>query len=275
MKIFISADIEGIGGVVRGEQSSRDSADYAHARKLMTAEVNSAIQGAFDGGATEVVVTDAHSIGLNLISDEVDERARLILGTPRRLGMMEGVDLGFDAAFFIGYHAAAGTAQAIIAHSYRRRVAEIRLNGRKVGEIGFNAALAGHFNVPVVLISGDEAVCAEARAMVPDILAAPVKKGLGAYSALCLHPKQAQALIHQSAKQALSSTEREPCRPSAGRPSWRCDSPRPRPSTAACACRALNSGMERPCGTRPGMFWTLFRSSTSWPTWPNWYPISD
>jgi D-amino peptidase len=129
MKIFISADIEGIGGVVRGEQASRDTADYAHARKLMTAEVNSAIRGAFDGGATEVVVTDAHSIGLNLISDEVDERARLILGTPRRLGMMEGVDLGFDAAFFIGYHAAAGTAQAVIAHSYRRRVAEIRLNG--------------------------------------------------------------------------------------------------------------------------------------------------
>ena len=121
MKVFISADIEGIGGVVRGEQSSRDTADYAHARKLMTAEVNSAIRGAFDGGATEVVVTDAHSIGLNLISDEVDERARLILGTPRRLGMMEGVDLGFDAAFFIGYHAAAGTAQAVIAHSYRRR----------------------------------------------------------------------------------------------------------------------------------------------------------
>ena len=209
MKIFISADIEGIGGVVRGEQSGHNAADYAHARKLMTAEVNAAIQGAFDGGASEVVVTDAHNIGLNLISDDVDERARLILGTPRRLGMMEGVELGFDAAFFIGYHASAGTAQGIIAHSYRRRVAEIRLNGRKVGEIGFNAALAGHFNVPVVLISGDEAACAEARALLPQILAVPVKKGLGAYSALCLHPKQAQALIRQSAQKALSATERE------------------------------------------------------------------
>jgi D-amino peptidase len=209
MKIFISADIEGIGGVVRGEQSSRDAADYAHARKLMTAEVNSAIQGAFDGGATEVVVTDAHSIGLNLISDEVDERAKLILGTPRRLGMMEGVDLGCDAAFFLGYHASAGTAKAVIAHSYRRRVAEIKLNGRKVGEFGFNAAVASHFNVPVILVSGDEALCAEARALLPQILAVPVKEGLGAYSALCLHPKQTQALIHQSAKQALlSSTER-------------------------------------------------------------------
>jgi D-amino peptidase len=96
----------------------------------------------------------------------------------------------------------------VIAHSYRRRVAEIRLNGRKVGEFGFNAALAGHFNVPVTLVSGDEAVCAEARALLPHILAVPVKKGLGAYSALCLHPKQAQALIHEFAKQALSSTER-------------------------------------------------------------------
>jgi D-amino peptidase len=204
MKVFISADIEGVGGVVRGEQSSRDASDYVHARKLMTAEVNSAIRGAFDGGATEVVVTDAHSIGLNLISDEIDERAKLILGTPRRLGMMEGVDLGFDAAFFLGYHASAGTAQAVIAHSYRRRVAEIRLNGRKVGEIGFNAALAGHFNVPVVLISGDEAACAEARELLPHILAVPVKKGLGAYAAECLHPKQAQNLIYQSARKTIS-----------------------------------------------------------------------
>ena len=209
MKLFISADIEGVGGVVRGEQSSRDASDYAHARKLMTAEVNAAIRGAFDGGATEVVAADAHHIGLNLISDEVDERARQIIGTPRRLGMMEGVDMGFDAAFFIGYHASAGTPQGVIAHSYRRRVAEIKLNGRKVGEVGFNTALAGHFGVPVVLISGDEAACAEARALLPHILAVPVKKGLGAYAAACLHPKQAQNLIYQSACEAFSR-----------RPSW-------------------------------------------------------
>jgi D-amino peptidase len=204
MKLFISADIEGVGGVVRGEQSSRDASDYAHARKLMTAEVNAAIRGAFDGGATEVVVADAHHIGLNLISDEVDERAGQIIGTPRRLGMMEGVDKGFDAAFFIGYHASAGTPKGVIAHSYRRRVAEIKLNDRKVGEVGFNAALAGHFGVPVVLISGDEAACAEARALLPHIFAVPVKKGLGAYAAACLHPKQAQNLICQSAREAIS-----------------------------------------------------------------------
>ena len=208
MKVFISAVIEGIGGVVRGEQSSRDAADYAQARKLMTAEVNAAIRGAFDGGATEVVVTDAHSIGLNLVSDELDERAMQIIGTPRRLGMMEGVDLTCDAAFFIGYHASAGTARGVIAHSYRRRVAEIRLNGLRVGEIGFNAALAGHFGVPVVLISGDEAACAEAQKLIPPIVAVPVKKGLGAYSACCLHPNQSQERIYRSAQQSLSDLQR-------------------------------------------------------------------
>ena len=204
MKILISADIEGVGGVVRGEQSARDSSDYAYARRLMTAEVNASIRGAFDGGAKEVVVVDAHHIGLNLINDELDERAKQIIGTPRRLGMMEGVDLGFDAAFFLGYHASAGTSQGIIAHSYRRRVAEIKLNSRKVGEIGFNAALAGHFNVPVLLITGDEAACAEARALLPHIFAVSVKNGLGAYAASCLHPRQAQELIYQSTRKAIT-----------------------------------------------------------------------
>ncbi len=208
MKIFISADIEGIGGVVRGEQTRREAADYAQARELMSAEVNAAIRGAFDGGAKEVVVTDAHSIGLNMAASEIDERAVQIIGTPRRLGMMEGVELACDAAFFIGYHAAAGTPRGIIAHSYRRRVAEIRLNGQSVGEIGFNAALAGHFGVPVALISGDEAACSEARKLIPAIAAVPVKKGLGAYSAACLHPKRSQELIYRSAKQALSDLNR-------------------------------------------------------------------
>ena len=127
MKIFISADIEGIGGVVRGEQSSREHPDYPHARELMTAEVNAAIRGAFDGGVTEVVVTDAHSIGLNLVSEKLDERAVQIIGTPRRFGMMEGVEKDCSAVLFIGYHASAGTAQGIIAHCYRRRIAEISL----------------------------------------------------------------------------------------------------------------------------------------------------
>jgi D-amino peptidase len=122
--------------------------------------------------------------------------------------MMEGVDPGCAAAMFVGYHASAGTAGGVIAHCYRRRIAEIRLNGLKVGEIGFNAALAGHFGVPVVMISGDEAACAEARQLMPAIVAAPVKRGVGAYSAACLHPKKSQELIQASARQAVSDLKR-------------------------------------------------------------------
>jgi D-amino peptidase len=208
MKIFISADIEGIGGVVRGEQTSREHADYPHARELMTAEVNAAIRGAFDAGATEVVVTDAHSIGLNLIGEKLDERAVQIIGTPRRFGMMEGIGSDCAAALFIGYHASAGTAQGVIAHCYRRRIAEINLNGLAVGEIGFNAALAAQFGVPVAMVSGDEAACEEARKLMPSIVTASVKRGLGAYAAACLHPRRAQALVYESAKKAISDLKR-------------------------------------------------------------------
>ena len=133
----------------------------------MTAEVNAAIRGAFEGGATEVVVTDAHGIGLDLISDKLDDRAVQIVEHPPALRHDGGGRPGCAAAMFVGYHASAGAAGGVIAHCYRRRIAEIRLNGLKVGEIGFNAALAGHFGVPVVMIRGDEAACAEARRLVP------------------------------------------------------------------------------------------------------------
>ncbi len=112
MKIYISADIEGIGTIVRQEQSSTDGREYRWARKIMTAEVNAAIRGAFDGGATEVVVSDSHNVGLNLIPEELDPRAFLIMGSPRPLSMMEGIQSGFDAVFLVGYHAKAGTASA-------------------------------------------------------------------------------------------------------------------------------------------------------------------
>ena len=208
MKIFISADIEGIGGVVRGEQTGRDGADYPHARELMTAEVNAAIRGAFEGGATEVVVTDAHGIGLNLISDTLDERAVQIIGTPRRFGMMEGIEPGCAAAMFVGYHASAGTAGGIIAHCYRRRIAEIRLNGLKVGEIGLRRRAGRHFGVPVAMISGDEAACAEARQLIPEVVRGAGETRRRAHSAACLHPKKSQELIQASARQAVADLKR-------------------------------------------------------------------
>lgn len=204
MKIYISADIEGIGCVSGYEHSSPKGREYAFARKQMTAEVNAAARGAFDAGASEVVVADAHNIGLNLIPDELDERISVIMGSPRPLGMMECVDMGFDAAFLIGYHAMAGTPDSSIAHIYHSRIAEVNINGRRLGEIGLSAALAGHFGVPVALVSSDQAGASEADELLGKVETVVVKKGIGAYAGICLHPKKSQELVYHGAQKALS-----------------------------------------------------------------------
>ncbi|MFZ7127149.1 MAG: M55 family metallopeptidase [Desulfobacterales bacterium] len=204
MKILISADIEGIGTVVRSEHSSVQGREYPQARRLMTEEVNAAVRAAFDGGADEVIVTDGHNVGLNLIPEALDERAHLVMGSPRPLCMMEGIDRGIDAACFIGYHGMAGTRDAGIAHIFHGRVAELRFNGLRVGEIGLNALLAGCFKVPVVMVSGDAAACREARDLLPGIETAVVKESIGAYAAICLHPTRCREMIHGAVAKALA-----------------------------------------------------------------------
>ncbi|MEJ2024725.1 MAG: M55 family metallopeptidase [Deltaproteobacteria bacterium] len=204
MKIYVSADIEGIGCVVRQEQSSPAGREYTWARKMMTEEVNAAVKGAFDGGATEVIVSDSHNVGLNLIPEDLDERASLIMGSPRPLTMMEGIDAGFDAAFLVGYHAMAGTENSTIVHIFTGRIAGIWMNGRSIGEIGLSAALAGNFGVPIALVTGDENTIAEAKDLLEGIETAAVKKGIGSYAALCLPPKRSRNLIYESAQMALS-----------------------------------------------------------------------
>ncbi len=208
MKIYISADIEGVGCVVRKEHSSPAGREYAFARKQMTAEVNAAARGAFDAGAAEVVVVDAHNVGLNIMPDELDERVDLIMGSPRPLCMMEGVDMGFDAVFFIGYHAMAKTANGPIVHIFTGRVAEVKMNGLSIGEIGLSAILAGYYNAPVALVAGDEQACLEAKALLPDVETVSVKKGIGANAAFCLHPKKCCNLIQAAAQKALANIPR-------------------------------------------------------------------
>jgi D-amino peptidase len=204
MKIYVSADIEGIGCVVRQEQSSPAGREYAWARRMMTEEVNAAVKGAFDGGATEVLVSDSHNVGLNLIPEELDERASLIMGSPRPLTMMEGIGPGFDAAFLVGYHAMAGTEDSTIVHVFTGRIAGVWVNGRALGEIGISAALAGLFGVPIALVTGDEKTTAEAEGLLEGVETVAVKKGIGSYAALCLPPKRSRALIYESARRAMS-----------------------------------------------------------------------
>lgn len=207
MKIYISADIEGIGCIVRGEQSSPGGREYRWARRRMTAEVNAAVRGAFDGGAEAVVVADSHNVGLNLVPEELDPRASLVMGSPRPLSMMEGIQMGFDAAFLIGYHSMAGTAASTIVHTFTRRISAVTVNGISIGEIGISAALAGHYGVPVVLLSGDDKAVAEARGLLGELETVQVKQAIGAYSALCLSPQQCEQRLYQGAKGALSLVE--------------------------------------------------------------------
>ncbi|MGH9823509.1 MAG: M55 family metallopeptidase, partial [Blastocatellia bacterium] len=156
LKVYISADMEGVAGVstwsVQGLPPGRE---YEQFRHLLTKEVNAAIQGAYDAGATEVLVSDGHGDAQNIDVEELDPRVRLIRAWPRPLQMMQSIDDTFDAVVFIGYHAGEGEADAVLAHTFSGKET-VKLNGMIVPEAGFNAAIAGEFGVPVVFISGDQ-----------------------------------------------------------------------------------------------------------------------
>src|SRR5690349_1260963 len=168
MRVYISVDMEGVAGVVHEDQTDpidpRHAAEYNRFRRLMTAEANAAVEGAMLAGANRVLVNDSHWLMMNILAEELHPAAELLSGNPKARSMVEGLELGFDAAMFVGYHAMGGTGQAIIDHTYTSRVHEARLNGRPVGELALNAALAGTYGVPVVLVSGDQAVAEEAHA---------------------------------------------------------------------------------------------------------------
>jgi D-amino peptidase len=207
MKIYISADIEGIGCIVRSEQSSPDGREYAWARKMMTEEVNAAVRGAFDGGASEVVVADSHNVGLNLIPEELDERVSLIMGSPRPLSMMDGVGDKVDLVFLVGYHSQSGTPDSNLVHIFTSRVAELKVNGKAIGEIGISAGLAGCYGVPVGLVTGDDKTAQEARRLLGTVETVEVKKGIGMYAGLCLPPTRSRELIYEGAKRAMSRSK--------------------------------------------------------------------
>lgn len=208
MKILIAVDMEGITGVVSWDQVDPNHAEYSRFRRLMTGDVNAAIRGAFAGGADEVIVSDGHHHGRNILIEELDPRARLNSGSPSALSMVEGIQHGVDAVLLVGYHAAAGTLNAILCHTWSGAVTNLWLNGRPVGEIGLSSAVCGHFGAPVLMIAGDKAACAEAAALLPGIETAVVKVASRRYAAECLPPAQSQALIESAAKTAVEKFTR-------------------------------------------------------------------
>jgi D-amino peptidase len=196
LKIFISADMEGVAGVVTGEQLGPTGFEYQRARELMTEEVLAAIYAATTAGATEIVVADSHGNMQNILLERLPRHVRLIRGTPRPLMMMQGLDESFDAVIFIGYHAGTTSPAGVRAHTVSSaRLADIRLNGISMPEAGINAAIAGHFGVPVVMISGDDVAVAEAQKIIGAIEGAVVKEAIGFHAANTLTPEAARDLI--------------------------------------------------------------------------------
>jgi D-amino peptidase len=208
MRVYISVDMEGVAGVVHEDQTDpidpRHAGEYNKFRRLMTAEANAAIEGALAAGADRILVNDSHWWMRNLPPDELHPSAELVSGGTKAQSMMEGIELGFDTALFVGYHAMAGTRHAVIDHTYTDRVHEARLNGRPVGELAINAALAGSYEVPVALVSGDQALAAEARALLgPSVETVVVKEALGRFAARSVAPAEACHRIRAGVTAAL------------------------------------------------------------------------
>jgi D-amino peptidase len=213
MRVYLSVDMEGIAGVVHEDQTNphdpRCAGEYARFRKLMTLEANAAIEGALSGGATRVLVNDSHWDMRNLLAEELHPGAELLSGGPKTWSMMHGIDGGWDLAGFIGYHAKAGTAPAILDHTYTDTILDVRLNGTSVGELGLNAALAGSFGVPVALVTGDQALAVEARALLGErVTTVAVKEAVSRHAARHLSLETARSLIRDSMRDIVQEARR-------------------------------------------------------------------
>ena len=202
MKIYLLCDMEGASGIWQPEQVQRGAPEYLIGRELLMADVNAAIAGAFDGGAKEVVVCDTHGGGTHFLLEKMDERA--VYETPAMSSPMPALDSSFAGLILTGHHAMAGTLNAFLDHTMDSSAWFcFKINGRPVGEIGMETAHAGHFGVPLIMVTGDEAACREAESQFPGIVAVAVKRGLGRNHACCVHPERARELIRQGAAEAV------------------------------------------------------------------------
>lgn len=209
MKVFISIDLEGITGICREAQTTMGTPDYQLAVKSMRADLDAAIDGCLDAGATEIVVCDAHDRGANLLCDDLPGCVQLASGSPNVLSMMHGIDESFAAALLVGYHAMAGTTGGVLDHTYTYDIFRVRIDEYlEVGEIGINAALAGRFGVPVVFVSGDAVTASEAEELLPGVRTAVVKSGTTRTAARLLSPAVTLPAIRAAVAEALRAPDR-------------------------------------------------------------------
>lgn len=203
MRVYISADMEGITGQVSWDACGSPDGqhyDFAFARRMMTGDVNAAIRGARAAGATRVVVKDSHGTSRNLLLDDLEPGTELISGEAARIGgMVAGIEEGFDAAMLVGYHGMAGSKAGVMEHTITGQVHRLWWNELELGEIGISTATASHVGVPMCMISSDEVGCAELASLVPGVATAVTKYGIGRYMARCLHPSVTWPAIEKAA----------------------------------------------------------------------------
>ncbi len=205
MKIYIFADIEGISGVLNRKYIMDDEGRpdlVALARKYMAADVNACVEGCFRGGATEVIVRDGHGGGSNMTREMIDDRADFIDGQTPGVRFAD-ID-GAAGIILLGYHAMAGTAGAILEHTYSSfDIQNMWLNGRQAGETGVDAVIAAEHNVPVIMVSGDDKTCAEAAEWIPGVLTCEVKKGFSSFGGRCPSLAASRRKITNTAEEAV------------------------------------------------------------------------
>ena len=207
MNVYISADMEGVTGVTHPEDVIPGRSEYERFRRLLTADVNAAIEGAVAAGADGIIVNEAHDGMKNILLEELDSRAELIIGRRKPYVMMEGVN-GADVVFFIGYHTGAGTG-GVLSHTFRATpIISVELNGEPCSEGRMNALFAGLHNIPVGFVSGDDMVCQEARKLYSGARTAQVKVAIDRYTARCLSPRIAHYYIREEAKTAVEEVGR-------------------------------------------------------------------
>ena len=210
LKVYISVDMEGISGVNSDNQTSAAGAEYGRARKLMVEDANAAIRGAFEGGATDVLVNDSHGGQRNLLPEDLDPRARLISHSFKRHGMMEGLDSTFGAVIFVGYHAKAGSPRGLFAHTGSGVVRDLQVNGQSVGEGGMNALLASWHGVPVVMVTGDDVAVEEQKVVTPAVRGVVVKRAINSRAVELRPLAEARGEIQEAAKEAVAGARRSP-----------------------------------------------------------------
>lgn len=212
MKIFISADLEGVNGVVSPGDIIPGEPGYEASRVLMTEEVNAVVEGLFQGGATEITVCDSHEIAQNLRYDLLDERVSLISGATRDGSMVHSIDSSYDGLVLLGHHAMFGTQNAVLDHTYDQYlIRELKVNGMPLGEFGLNSLVAAERGVPVIMTSGDDALEREAKAFCSDVEVAVVKKAEGRFCAKCLPKAESKRLLTDTARRAVSTIQERCC----------------------------------------------------------------